>query len=383
MSKLVRRFNFVDMWDYGKNESWYSDMALKGLHLQDIGNFLVTFEKGQPKKTKYRIEILEDNPSQEQLDLYKEYGWELVTNKKIFYVFSSPQEDNAPELHTDPMEQSFTFKMIDKQLKTNMTSISIIFLSFIASIFNQFFLQDQPYLFLIRQSSLNLMMLMVPYMYVFIKSISGYITVKKTKNALLMGMPLNHNKNWKLSYLFSSVFYILLIAMIIITLFTPYYTAVQRSLHTYKDVEDTSAISLINIETGPVYDYWHKLSYYWSFVSPVQYVITEDGYVDAQIQEELSGTYSHAFLHIRYYELTFGGMVEGLINDLIDLYYSEHQYEIPLIKKETDKFNQLYISDGETKLIFAGHDKKVIYIEYRGNSTAERIVLLLEEKYDL
>lgn len=383
MSKIIKRFSFVDMWDYGKNESWYSDMALKGLHLQDIGNFLVTFEKGNPKKTKYRIEILEESPSQEQVDLYKEYGWELVTNKKIFYVFSSPEEENAPELHTDPMEQSFTFKMINKQLKTNMTSISIMFLSFLASIFYQFFLQDQPYLFLIRRDSLNLMMVMVPYMYAFIKSISGYITVKKIKDSLLLGMPLNHNKNWKLSYLFSSLFYVLLIGVIIIALFTPYYTAVQRSLHTYKAVEDTPAISLNDIETGPVYDYWHKLNYYWSFVSPVQYVIYEDGYVDAQVQEEPGDAYSPTSLNIRYYELAFKGMTEGLLKDLINRYYREYHYENKLTEIEDSKFERLYVAYGETKLIFLSFDNKVIYIKYNGNEDIERIISLLEDKYNL
>ena len=30
MSKSVRRFLLGNLWDFGKNESWFSDMALKG-----------------------------------------------------------------------------------------------------------------------------------------------------------------------------------------------------------------------------------------------------------------------------------------------------------------------------------------------------------------
>ena len=144
MSKFVKRFLLGDLWDYGKNESWFSDMAAKGLHLQSLGNWLAVFEKGQPKKTRYRIEILEEDPSSEQLDLYKEFGWELVTNKQIFYVFSSPEELKAPELQTDPMEQSFTFRMIKKQIKKSTIVISLALMTILALIFYQFFLDDEP-----------------------------------------------------------------------------------------------------------------------------------------------------------------------------------------------------------------------------------------------
>lgn len=50
MSKSVRRFLLGNLWDFGKNESWFSDMALKGMHLQSIGSWFVVFEKGEPKK---------------------------------------------------------------------------------------------------------------------------------------------------------------------------------------------------------------------------------------------------------------------------------------------------------------------------------------------
>lgn len=400
MSKLVRRFKLGQLWEYGKNESWYSDMALKGLHLQSVGNFLVTFEKGEPKKTKYRIEILEESPTQEQLDLYKEYGWELAASNQIFYIFSSPEELNAPELHTDPMEQSFTFKMLNKQLKKNMILITILFLSFSSQIFNQFFLQDEPYLFLITRRSFTYIMVVIPYMYVLYKSIRGYFAIKNIKNSLLMGIPIRHNENWKLGYIFSSIFYVYLFAMIITLLFTPYYTSAQRGLYKYMTVEDMPIISINDIETGPVYDYWHNVRYDWSLLSPKQLSISESGYVEGEMQDELSGAYTSTSIHINYYELAFKGMAEGLLNDLINFYYREYKYDDELVKIEDSKFDQLYVDYGEekkfiifdrmyvdkgeeTKLIFASFDKKVIQIRYTGNADIERIISLMEEKYDL
>ncbi|ATW23513.1 DUF2812 domain-containing protein [Candidatus Formimonas warabiya] len=53
MSKTVRRFMQDDIWNLGRNESWFSDMAKKGLHLRRIGLFFATFEKAEPQKTKF------------------------------------------------------------------------------------------------------------------------------------------------------------------------------------------------------------------------------------------------------------------------------------------------------------------------------------------
>ena len=57
--KIVNRFRLGELWEIGKNKSWFAHMAEKSFHLQGIGNYLVTFEKGEPKKPKYIIEILE------------------------------------------------------------------------------------------------------------------------------------------------------------------------------------------------------------------------------------------------------------------------------------------------------------------------------------
>nr|WP_282433727.1 DUF2812 domain-containing protein [Desulfosporosinus hippei] len=73
----------------GRNESWFSGMARKGLHLKKIGRLFVYFEKGEPKETKYRIDYLKEAPSQEQLDVYHDCGWNFIAKNGYFYVFSA------------------------------------------------------------------------------------------------------------------------------------------------------------------------------------------------------------------------------------------------------------------------------------------------------
>lgn len=385
MSKLVRKFNLGNLWEYGKNESWYSDMAARGLHLQSIGDWLVTFEKSVPKKTKYRIEILEETPNQEQLSMYKEYGWELVTNKKIFYIFSSPEKLNAPELQTDPMEQSFTFKMIKRELKKNLIIISIAVLSMLALIYFQFILDSEPYLNLIRRSTITTIMLTTGYIYMLFESIRGYYVVKKIKDSLQNGIPLNHDQKWKLSYFASSVVYILLIVMVLTTIFMPLYEVIKTDSYTSPNALDKlPTIRISDIEETSIYDYWHSLEYDYSIIAPIQYRIYEGGYIDGEIKEDFSGAYTSTGIHIRYYELAFKSMAKGLINDLINRYYREYHYEGKLMEIENSKFDQLYVAQGENKLIFfLSFDNKVIYIKYNGNEDVEKIISLLEQKYEL
>lgn len=384
MSKLVRRFMLGDLWDYGKNESWYSYMAAKGLHLQSVGDWLVTFEKGEPKNTKYRIEILEEVPTLEQLDLYKECGWELVTNKKIFYIFSSPEELNAPELQTDHMEQSFTFKMIKKQLKKSTLIINVAVLFMLAFIYIQFFLNSEPYLNIIRRSSITTIMLTIAYIYMLFESVRGYFAVKKIKDSLQNGIPINHEQKWKLSYIFSSIIYTILITMVLTAIYMPIYEVIKTDKYTSpKALDNLPTIRIFDIEETPVYDYWHDLVYDYSIISPVQYRIYEGGYVDGEMQEDFSGAYSSTSIHTRYFELTFKGMAKGLINDLIHRYYHDYHYEGKPMEIENSKFDQLYVANGETKLIFLSIDNKVIYIKYSGNTDLDKIISLLEEKYDL
>lgn len=58
MGKIVKRLIFEDDYRNGRNESWFSDMSERGLHLKRVDDFVATFEKGEPKKTKYRIDAI-------------------------------------------------------------------------------------------------------------------------------------------------------------------------------------------------------------------------------------------------------------------------------------------------------------------------------------
>lgn len=109
MNKTVYKLRPSDYWRIGEHESWFADMAAKGFQLKKMGLQFVQFIKGEPKEMKYRMDVsINKKISPELIQMYAESGWDYVTSNNFFHVFSSPVELNAPELHTDPAEQSYT-----------------------------------------------------------------------------------------------------------------------------------------------------------------------------------------------------------------------------------------------------------------------------------
>lgn len=71
----------------GETEKYYSDMSEKGWELVKCGITLSRFQKTEPKKMRYRVEVvnlksLEDGHlPEEQIAVYEDCGWEYVISR--------------------------------------------------------------------------------------------------------------------------------------------------------------------------------------------------------------------------------------------------------------------------------------------------------------
>lgn len=104
-------------------QSYFEEMAAKGLHLKKDGIFahFASFERGEPREARYRMDVKEkrspimdgDNgrPTDEQIELCGELGWEYVDSIGVFHVFRT-YDAAAPELNTDAALQSIAAKRI-------------------------------------------------------------------------------------------------------------------------------------------------------------------------------------------------------------------------------------------------------------------------------
>ncbi len=100
-------------------ERRYEAMAEKGWFLRSRGAWFDRYEKGEPKKQKYRIEYCPvrmidgiQDMSEDQVDFYEDCGWKLVCEKKGVYVFCAPAKLETAELYSDPQEQIKMLKSV-------------------------------------------------------------------------------------------------------------------------------------------------------------------------------------------------------------------------------------------------------------------------------
>jgi hypothetical protein len=386
MNKMVKKLPIDDFWNIGKNESWFSDMAAKGLHLHSFGKLFVHFSKGEPTKTKYRIDIMYNNPSNEQLDLYKEFGWNFVANTGIFYIFSTPENSSAPELHTDPEEQGYTLIELDKILKKNVIKISIALLIIIGIMLGLTIFYDEPYILIIDSDFVLPLFFVVLELYVLYITILNYKYVKRLKNSLISGTPINHSENWKKGLWRNRTANTILLVITMLGIIIPTARMVKRNEFTLPETDISLPIIRLadieensNLKRETSYhddvDSNNQVHYEWGVLAPVHYDVHEHGIVQEQLWNDLSGEYSPS-IYTRFYRLTFESMAHGLLKDLMhrNVYHPMAKIE----KIDSKYFKELYVVyEDYSKEIFASWDNNVIYIRYHGNQDMEHILDLL------
>ena len=393
MSKIVRKFPIDDFWNIGKTESWFSDMASQGLHLKRFGRTFVYFEKGKKADTKYRIDVLYDKPSQEQLDVYKEYGWDFVAKTGFFYIFSSAQDSNAPELHTDTVEQSFTLDELDRVLKRNILVFGVATLIIAGIAFALNFYDDEPYLNLVEGNFIILFFQVLVYLHLTYSTIRNYLYVRNIKNSLINGIEINHNEDWKKGRLVTTIVNTLVVTIAAIIVFIPIVERVKSDEYTLPEMEvNLPIIRLADIEENPNLqrevsysyngegiDYNNNVRFEWTPLVPTKYRISESGIVEGMMWSDNSGEYSPS-IHTEFYQLRFQNMADGVLKDLMHKNLYDPRYKTAKIKNPN--FHHLYVVEKSTseatKLIFASWDNNVIYIRYHGNIEVDKIISLLE-----
>lgn len=120
--KRVRKFTPVSMYDAQGLESWLEDMAKQGLFLKKFGTVWCVFERGPARPLRYRVEPVREQDGDDLLgrspmkELYQDFGWSYVTSIGNSMFLFSTEDENAPELHTDPELQSGLWKKLYRRV---------------------------------------------------------------------------------------------------------------------------------------------------------------------------------------------------------------------------------------------------------------------------
>ncbi|HLQ70598.1 MAG TPA: DUF2812 domain-containing protein [Bacillota bacterium] len=91
--------------DYQREEEWINEMARKGYHFKEYTFCRYTFEKDEPGKYEYRMELLEELPntpdSKGYIDFMEENGIECVDTFIRWAYFRKETTDEPFEIYSD------------------------------------------------------------------------------------------------------------------------------------------------------------------------------------------------------------------------------------------------------------------------------------------
>ncbi len=397
MNKTIRKFRPSDFWRIGEHESWFSDMASTGLHLKKVGISFAHFTKGEPRHTRYRIDVFNyKSVTSEQKEMYSESGWEYVASYGLFNVFSSPVHANAPELHTDPAEQAFTLNYLDKKLQKSAIGVTVSVVLMIGIIAAMWFIDSEHYLALVEGAIIQQAISVIVILYVAYTSLQAAISIHSLRKTLSEGKPINHSAPWKMKYRANLIIGSVVMIIAITTAVLP---IIQMTMAKTKALPvsstDLPIVRLADVEQNPELvpeqpsysrnniDYNSRYSYAWSMFSPLQFESDERGQVAKEVWKDGSGVYSPS-ISTWAYKINFPYMNEGVLSDLINRYGEKYKGEV-YVEMEHPDFDKLIVHEGDydTKEVFAAKGKGVIYIRYHGNAPINSIIEAIAEKIKL
>ena len=385
MTSIVRKLRPSNYWRIGEHESWFADMSLQGLHLHNMGTTFAHFEKGEPKKMEYRIEVTKNKSiSDEQIEMYEENGWDYVTSYEYFHVFASPVERNATELHTDSAEQAYTLQQLSKRLILNAIVSAVGFIFFIGMLGSTLFLDGTPITFVI--------------LYLIYLSIRAMLAIRALRRNLQEGKAINHHAPWEKTLRKNTALSIVFVTIALSSTALPWIQILKSETVTLPEGDaDLPLVRLADLEQNPMLvreeyymrdeiDRGNSYSTNWSLFAPIQYESDENGLIEDKVWLDENGTYSPS-VSTEVYELTFQAFASPLVADLIKWHSYGDETE-PYVEINHSEFDQLIVyEEAKKKELFASRGKVVMYIRYYGyaemesiiENTAQKIRLLAEQ----
>lgn len=186
----------------GETEKYYADMAAKGWELVKRGITYSRFQRTEPKKMRYRVEVvnlksLEDGHlPEEQVAVYEDCGWEYVISRGFLHIFRAPEGSNAPEFYLEPEQQAATLKGLRKQYRSSLFApiLIVAFHTFMAALVGGLFngrWAAQLYRALVQETAVVAGFCLFLLWAVF-SDLWGFIYISRLYRRMKKGIPLDH-----------------------------------------------------------------------------------------------------------------------------------------------------------------------------------------------
>ena len=118
MSNCVKKLIPFESSDIPAIQSWLEDMAAQGLFYVDCGFFFARFERGEPKKLRYRLDFCDVSAGripEDKAELYERSTWSVVGELKNDLVVLRADDPDAPEIFSEPEHLITPLKRLAKK----------------------------------------------------------------------------------------------------------------------------------------------------------------------------------------------------------------------------------------------------------------------------
>ena len=381
MGKVVFRQSFLEITQIGETESWLTDMAAEGLHLTELSSWLTEFERGEPRDMRYRIDTMykENYKLDTQIELYADSGWEYVCEFRGFRVFRSPEELDAPEIHTDPVEQAYALKSIKRKSAINVAML-VFAVALHMHMTLRLFMGNTPFLRFIEYRRITFFLAHTSYLFIYARSFIIIKAIRKFARSVHEGRPINHKAPWKRQRRFLRISSALLVTffMVIIALThlqvksdvdRPFPLPNENNLVLrLADIEQDPRLKLREDFTGDPF-LTNQFKYAWSLEAHLIITVEEHGIIEDLIPEGSGEPYMPR-MNYSLYKPRFTWMIDGLFEDLgkyvearndrLGVYY-------PLEEVSVEGIDRLVTRDsGDIREVIARDDGVVVYVRYEG-----------------
>ena len=323
--QFVRRLPPVDLYDVGGMEGWLSEMAGKGLLLEDIGTAFVRFRRETPERRRYRMEPTHKGagvlPDERQYTAYADAGWRYDANLAgMFYIYSAPDDAVIPELHSDPVTQGVAYALLDRRLLIAAVAAVLPLVWIAASLIWLFSFR----MFLLDSASFTLFLQALLFGLLAWYQTRCFWTVRRLRRRLLAGEGIDRTPRRKRSGRAGLVLLGVSLAAVGFQLCTNAYAMAVRSEAAIAD--PVPALRLAAVERDPAFEippYYkagvdrdNRVRREWSPLTPVQLEIEEHGRVPDKQWPDGSDEYSPS-IHTTYYRVRFAPLAEPLFASLL------------------------------------------------------------------
>lgn len=193
MKDKIRKLVYIEPLDMDHFEGWLEEMARKGLLFERMSYWGVVFRRGEPAAIRYRLEPAGRLWTRESKDYCRELGWDYLGQAGQHFELYANLDPEAPELHTDPVVQSYALDLLGKRLRWYLGGLAALTLLLLAAVL---------FPVLTRQAEIanfpNLCLLVFD-LFVLAQEIRTYISFFRLRRQLAEGLPPQRDGSWRRS----------------------------------------------------------------------------------------------------------------------------------------------------------------------------------------